>query len=115
MNEPHRQTSVGSCDDDASWPVMICLLGNFRLLVAGELMPARAGGKREALLTHLALQYGRRVPRERLIQAVWPASEPDLALQSLNSLVYALHKLLRPALHGAPPVLHEDGYYRLNT
>jgi DNA-binding SARP family transcriptional activator len=94
---------------------MICLLGNFRLLVAGELIPTRAGGKREGLLAHLALQQGRRVPRERLVQALWPTSEPDLALQSLNSLVYALHKLLRSALRGAPPVLHEEGYYRLNT
>src|SRR5262245_6864300 len=115
MNERHRQVAVGSCYDNASWPVMICLLGNFRLLAAGELIPTRAGGKREALLAHLALQYGRRVPRERLVQALWPTSAPDLALQSLNSLVYALHKLLRSALQGAPPVLHEEGYYRLNT
>ena len=106
---------IGSCSDDASWPILICLLGNFRLLAAGELVPIRAGGKREALLAHLALQFDRRVSRERLAQALWPKSDPVLAFQSLNNLVYTLHKLLGPALQRAAPVLHEDGYYRLNV
>src|SRR5207249_102851 len=37
-----------------------------------------------------------------------------LAGQSLNSVVYGLHRLLGNALGGAPPVLHSDGWYRLN-
>ena len=94
---------------------MICLLGNFRLLQAGKLVPIRPGGKREAFLAHLALRYGRRVPREQLVQAIWPTSELALGLNSLNNLVYSLHKLLGPTLQGAAPVLHEDGYYRLNV
>jgi len=114
MSEHHHHVLAGSCDDDASWPVMICLLGNFRLLVAGELILIRAGGKREALLAHLALQSGRRVARERLVQALWPANDLALGLNSLNNLVYQLHKLLSPALQGAAPVLHQEGYYRLN-
>jgi DNA-binding SARP family transcriptional activator len=114
MLEHDEPGLASSCSEEPSWPVMLCLLGNFRLLWAGELVPLRAGGKREALLAHLALQYGRRVPRERLVQAFWPTSELALALNSLNNLVYTLHKLLGPALEGASPVLHGDGYYRLN-
>jgi DNA-binding SARP family transcriptional activator len=93
---------------------MLCLLGNFRLLVAGELIPIHPGGKSEALLSLLALQSGRRISRERLVQTLWPASDSALGLRSLNTLVYNLHKLLGPALQDAAPVLHEDGYYRLN-
>jgi DNA-binding SARP family transcriptional activator len=55
------------------------------------------------------------MPRERLVQALWPASDLALGLHSLNTLVYNLHKLLGSALNGPAPVLHEDGYYRLNS
>jgi DNA-binding SARP family transcriptional activator len=115
MSEPNQAQRAGSCSDNASWPIMICLLGNFRLLVAGELVPIRAGGKSEALLSLLALQSGRRVAREQIVQALWPESDPGLGLRSLNTLVYRLHKLLGPPLQGAAPILHEDGYYRLNV
>ena len=95
-------------------PIMICLLGNFRLLNRGELVPVRAGGKSETLLAYLGLQHGRRVPRERLVQVLWPDNDLTLSLNSLNNLVYHLHKLLGPALQNASPVLHQEGYYQLN-
>ncbi|KPV52382.1 hypothetical protein SE17_15845 [Kouleothrix aurantiaca] len=114
MSEQKQSQPNRSCYDDASWPVMICLLGNFRLLVAGELVPIRAGGKSEALLSLLALQSSRRVAREYLVQALWPESTQTLGLRSLNTLVYRLHKLLGSSLQGIAPILHEDGYYRLN-
>lgn len=94
---------------------MICVLGNFRLLAAGELVPTRAGGKREALLSLLALQSGRRLAREQLLEALWPDSDPNLASTSLRVLVHRLHQLLSPTLQGAVPVLYEEGFYRLNT
>src|SRR5437867_620418 len=112
QNQPHH---ADSSRDDAPWPVTICLLGNFRLLVAGKLISTRAGGKSEALLSLLALRFGQRVPREQIIQALWPESEPVLGRNSLHNLVHHLHKLLGPALQGVAPVLHEDGYYRLNN
>jgi len=87
MSEQNQAQPAGSCSDNASWPIMICLLGNFRLLQAGALVPIRAGGKSEALLAHLGLQAFRRVARERLIQALWPESDPILALNSLYNLV----------------------------
>jgi len=114
MSEPNQPQHASACGDVPSWPVMICLLGNFRLLVAGELIPIHPGSKSEALLSLLALHSGRRIPREQLIQSLWPESDPDLARNSLHNLVHHLNKLLGPALHGAAPVLREDGYYRLN-
>jgi len=114
MSEQKQSHHASTSGDDSSWPVMICLLGNFRLLVAGELIPIHPGSKSEALLLLLALRSGRRMPREQLIQSLWPESDPDLARNSLHNLVHHLNKLLGSALHGAAPVLYEDGYYRLN-
>jgi DNA-binding SARP family transcriptional activator len=115
MNEPHQPHHARSSTNEVPWRVTLCLLGNFRLLVDEELIPIHPGGKSEALLSLLALQSGRRMPRERLVQTLWPSSDLALGLHSLNTLVYNLHKLLGSALNGAAPVFHEDGYYRLNS
>jgi DNA-binding SARP family transcriptional activator len=75
----------------------------------------RGRGKGEALLCRLALQPNEVVARDILLDAVWPGGDPALAGQSLNSLIYSLHKLLRDALSGEPPILHVGGGYQLNV
>lgn len=115
MSEPKQAQADPSCRDDASWPVMICLLGNFRLLLAGVLLPVRANGKNESFLAYLALQSSKRVSSERLVRALWPESDLERGRNSLRNLVHHLNKLLGPALQGATAVLHEEGYYRLNV
>src|SRR6185369_15330080 len=96
---------VGQPDSSSNienWSVLICLLGDFRLLVDGNLIPLPAGGKKETLLTHLALQTEGRIARERLLQALWPSNDLVHSLSSLNTLVHELHKLLGDTLHGVP-------------
>ncbi len=98
-----------------NWPVLICLLGSFRLLKAGQLIPMRIAGKTQALLVNLALRPNYSVSRETILQALWPEAELPLASQSLNTLVHALHKQLGDQIDGAPPVVQSDGYCRLNV
>ena len=100
--------------DDAPSRVLIGLLGDFRLFERGQPMASYSGGKIEALLGYLGLQSERRVPREKLLSLLWPDNDPSQARRSLNTLISNLHKLLGPALEGATPVVHEEGYYRLN-
>jgi DNA-binding SARP family transcriptional activator len=94
--------------------LLICLLGSFRLLHAGRPVTLRGGSKGEALLRLLALNPGQGLLRDRLLDVLWPSTPPSLAGQSLNSLVYSLHKHLSNALQAASPVLSQDSYYRLN-
>lgn len=115
MNYLEQHILAAAHSSKASWPILICLLGNFLLLQNGQSVAIRCGGKMEALLCRLGLQCGRRVPRAVLVNLLWPASDSGQATQSLNSLIYSLHKLIGDALGGAAPVLHEDGYYRLNA
>jgi len=110
-----QQMLSGPSSDEASWPILICLLGSFLLPHTGQSVAIHCGGKIETLLGRLGLQSGHRVPRAVLVNLLWPASDSAQATQSLNSLVYSLHKLIGDALGGAAPVLHEDGYYRLNV
>ena len=112
-----RQIESGGAaatETGVSPPVLICMLGSFRLLRTGQLLTVRPGGKHEALLTTLALHATSRLSRETLIETLWPDTTFALAVQSLNSLVYSLGKMLSEAIGGEAPVLHPDGSYRLN-
>jgi DNA-binding SARP family transcriptional activator len=78
-------------------------------------MRLKPGGKGQTLLANLALNPQLGLPRDQLLEALWPMTELGLAGQSLNTLVYSLHRALGSALEGRPPVRHVDGQYRLNT
>ncbi|HET8631239.1 MAG TPA: hypothetical protein VFL91_27790 [Thermomicrobiales bacterium] len=80
-----QQTPASRCAaEQAGSPIVICVLGNFRLLKAGHPVTVRSG-KAEVLLGNLALQHaGDGIPREALLDTLWPDSEYALAGQSLN-------------------------------
>jgi DNA-binding SARP family transcriptional activator len=90
------------------------VLGQFRLVKAGCPVPVRAGGKTQVLLSALALGPPHGVSRRNLLNVLWPASEPPLAAQSLNSLVHHLQQMLGAELGGEQLLLRENGCYRLN-
>ena len=100
--------------DTAEFPVLIRLLGSFQVLHHGVAISLRSNGKTEALLCRLALRSSQGVLRDALVEAIWPNVEHDLAVQSLHSLIYALHRQLDGNLGGLAPILHEHGCYRLN-
>jgi DNA-binding SARP family transcriptional activator len=110
MHAMLEMTTASSSDN-----VLICLFGSFRLLHQGVIVPVRTGGKTEALLSCLALRDGHRMPRDTLLDALWPDADPAHASQSLTTLVHAVRRLLGGALAGAPPVLYEEGCYALNS
>src|ERR1044071_3839460 len=95
-------------------PLLICVLGNFQLLHGGQPVVVPSPGKAQACLSMLALRYRQPVRRESILESLWPNTNGTLAGESLNSLVYSLHKQLGPYLGGAPLVVHISGTYRLN-
>ena len=97
------------------YPVLVCLLGHVVLLKETQPISLRSGSRTEALLYTLGLNFGSGVPRDALLQMLWPDSDSALAKHSLHSLIYSLHKLLGDGLAGATPVLFADGRYRFNA
>jgi DNA-binding SARP family transcriptional activator len=95
--------------------VLICLLGDFRVLKAGCEVPMRSAGKTAMLLTLLALGEGHRVSRQVLLGALWPDSEEARGSHALSSMLHGLHESLGDALDGAPPVLNRTGACQLNV
>lgn len=114
MHEQDQFGPIEEMSDKVTSPIMICLLGNFRLMANGKPLPTQAGPKIETLLALLALQSEQWIPRERLVQMLWPDSDLSHGLRSLKTLVYNVHKLFGATLQGVTPVLNVNGYYRLN-
>lgn len=118
----NESTMPGSASDamgqpppgELAWPILICLLGPFRVLQADRLVPVH-GEKIVALLCQLALRYRDGVPRDALLSTLWPGRDIALALEALHSRVYSVHKLLGGWISGASPVIYTDGWYRLNA
>jgi DNA-binding SARP family transcriptional activator len=95
--------------------VTVRLFGGFRLLKDDRPLKLRAGGKGALLLVNLALRLRDGIEREELLTLLWPASDENLATQSLHSLTHALRRAVGDALGGDPPVVHREGRLRLNT
>jgi len=100
---------------ESGWPILICLLGGFRVLKGGEPVFFRRGGKTQTLLVNLSVCRGQCASRDALLKALWPGGLEAPSKRSLHKLVQTVHKALGDAIDGAPPILRADGYYRLNV
>ena len=94
--------------------ILICLLGDFRVLRRGQPVPLRPEGKVEQLFGALAMGPIGGTPRRDLLNLIWPDSEHSLAGQSLNTLMYTLHRDFADVLDGQAPIVILDGRYQLN-
>lgn len=114
LTEPQRYAPYTM---DPPESVMICLLGSFRLLYRGLPVHALISGKALALLTELALRLQGGVPREALLETLWPGQDPSQSVVSLNSLVYSLQRHLKSEARilDGPVLRYVAGRYELNT
>jgi DNA-binding SARP family transcriptional activator len=95
--------------------VLVCLLGNFRLLRCGEPLDLPIAGKAMALLSQLGLHLNSGVPREGLLEVLWPEQDAAHSMVSLNSLVYSVQRRLRDGTRDAAAVIYRNGCYYLNA
>lgn len=73
--------------------------------------------KVRALLAYLVLKQGP-VPREMVIEALWPDLEYEAGLRNLNTTVYNLRRSLEPDLKRGSDsqfIIYEGGSYRLDS
>ena len=94
-------------------------LGKFRVRVNWKTVEHWPSTKAKSLLKYLIAQQGRPVPRDILMEALWPGCEPSLANNNLKAAVRALRQTLGQA--HAPEgeefawVLFQNGSYTINV
>jgi DNA-binding SARP family transcriptional activator len=94
--------------------LLVCLLGSFRFLRHGQPLNLLVTGKAMTLLAELALRLANGVPREELLETLWPEQDPVQSTVSLNSLVYSLQRQLRDNLEDGAALIYTNGCYVLN-
>ena len=79
-------------------PVRIQALGGFRVLRAGEPVPVEEWQSRKArdLLKFLVARRGRAVPREALMEALWPDEDPAKLSNRLSVALSTVRTVLDP-------------------
>jgi DNA-binding SARP family transcriptional activator len=112
---PRRPSApVVTLPREAVRPVLRCF-GRFEIRVGGELVDTTILRPRaQALLHLLALQRGRGVHREVLIEALWPDSGPAAGLRSLQVAASSVRRLLSESPVGGPRLERTGDAYRLD-
>jgi DNA-binding SARP family transcriptional activator/Tfp pilus assembly protein PilF len=86
-------------------PLRVLALGGFQVLRGDLPVPAEAWQRRKTrlLLLYLLAQAPRRVPRDELLEALWPDLPPDSAGLALNTTFSDLRRILEPYLGKGQP------------
>lgn len=89
---------IGTLDRRAQSPVAIYALGGFRILRAGSPVPASQWQSRKArdLLKMLVARRSRPVPREALMEALWPREDPAKLGNRLSVALATVRSVLDP-------------------
>lgn len=96
--------------EDWPWEIKVLSLGRFEIYRDNEKIESRkAQQKPLSMLKELISSGGRPVPEGAVTDALWPASEGDLAYKSFNTTVHRLRRLLR----SEKAVRHIDGMLSL--
>lgn len=79
-------------------PLRLISLGQFQVFRGERLIDDRDWGRRAAkrLFKILIAHRGRLVPREALIEVLWPEVAPDVGANRLKALVHHLRRVLEP-------------------
>ncbi len=113
MSADRLDLSDRSATMSVAQPVLVCLLGGFRVVKAGETMLLPPESKLGVLLRHLALAGDHGVPRQELLGLLWPDPDDAMIARCFNTLVTELRRLLRDDASGRQAVVNMDGCYRL--
>ena len=110
---------LGSARGDSSPPLsdpepecVVRMFGGLEVRTSAGIVPPRAWRKRKArlLFAMLAVRRGKDVPREQLLEYLWPEMDEERARNNLYVVWNAMKTALSPAKdgEGPPPVLVEN-------
>lgn len=99
-DRPTSPRGIDTVSEAGTAALAIYLLGDFRVVVDGEVVPVERWPRRKSksLLKLLALAPGNRLHRERVTEALWPEAVPSSASNNLNKAILMARRALEPTL-----------------
>ena len=101
--------------EGAERTIEVICLGGFQLFHRGRELGKEVGltGKPRDLLAYFITQRGRRLPLERILEDLWPESDPARGQAAFHTTLYRLRRGLAKAAGPGDYVRHEAGEYQL--
>ena len=96
-------------------PLRLQLLGSFEVQVKGRLISSWPSKKARLLLAYIAMERGRMVPKEILIDLLWPDGPPERGSNNLSIAIHQIRATLsefEPA--SAQAIIVRQGLYGLD-
>lgn len=111
--EQMRIDEVYTLKDDVPSIVVYCL-GPFQVYQDEQPVEEWPSSKGKIIFKYLVTHRERPVPKEVLMELLWPDNDPDAARNNLNVAVYGLRQALRSTHPHYSHVLYQDDCYLLN-
>lgn len=102
-------------------PLQVRCLGTLDIRLGWNKVDSWRSKKAKALFKYLIAQRGRPVPKDVLMETLWPEGDPQAANNNLKAAVHALRQTLDPSGRNSDGkestqyILFLDGNYMLNT
>ncbi len=112
--EPAHRTSSVPEPDPPPHRLAALMLGPFRLYQDGQPVDAWHGSRGQRIVKYLLAHHLHPVPRERLIEMLWPEVDPEVGRRNLHQAVYSLRRTLHDRQPELQHVVFENECYRLN-
>lgn len=103
---------------DGQHGLAICLFSAFRVFRAGSRVDSGLGAKSRSLIKILAANPTKCLPKDALMELIWPQNAPSAAATSLKVAAHKLRQALRSdqdARASSEWIVADKGSYRLNT
>lgn len=114
---PATTTGTATPTPDAERGLAIYMLSSFRIAVHGRALNRPLGAKGKPLLKVLAAHWPRFLPREMLIESLWPGVGPSAGNTSLKVAAHSVRSVLEPdkqAGSGGAWIRFQNGTYGLD-
>jgi DNA-binding SARP family transcriptional activator len=98
---PSYREELAMAKDVSIWRFRVCLLGSFHLGVHGKPVSDADWKSKKALnlFRYLVARRGERVPKDQLMEVLWPDTDFDTSLEhNLHTCVYFARRVLEPHL-----------------
>lgn len=116
MAEPPVEDAPSECRVEASpGPTLVVYcFGAFRVFQDDKLVNYWNGHKGQLILKYLVAHDGKPVSKEKLMDALWPDSDPESARRNLHQAIYSLRHTLKANNPELQYILFKNECYLLN-
>ena len=113
--EPLAHPSASGPERSEAGPVEVITLGRFQVFHQGQELGKEAGllGKPRELLAYFITHRSQRLPLDRILEDLWPGSDPDQGQAVFHTTLHRLRRALGRVAGPGSYVRHESGEYQL--